>query len=819
MLLVRQCLTTVALGVALWLSLGTLAVTSDHPAVRFAILPPFWLLGLTGLLAIIAVFWRSTPHRWLLIVPAALLVLPWLPLPIGLPPAALSATVFIWLGPVVTLVWATLCIAWLSDIRAAASAPRARAEPQSQTLVAPQTLGPTPAPRSIVARAGLVQHPMHAPLLAGACAFALFVFGAYQLSPWLPDGDEPHYLVIAQSLWHDGDLQIENNHRAGQYREYFARDLKPDYLRRGVNNQIYSIHAPGLPALILPAFAIGGYRAVTIWLALIAAFGTALAWRVCWLVTGNASASWIGWAAVTGAAPFFFDAFTVFPDGVASVIVLTGILALVRASDMTNARASLHGLALAMLPWLHTRYAILAGTLGLLIAWRLSVHASASTRVWRLAAFLAMPVASAIAWFAFFYTIYGTPNPAAPYGSATQGSWQTVPAGVAGLLVDQQFGLIVNAPIALVALGGLLWMLRRRSPHRRLAWEMAIVAVPYALATAAYPMWWGGWSAPARFLVPLALMCSVPVAVVWASARTQTTRAVVGVALGVTVWLTVLLLSIHRGRIVYNERDGFALWADWAGPVADLALGLPSLFRGAWPRALADAAVWAGALGGVWLLLHWIERRGRASWSRTPLFMTAIVPAAFGVAGMIACAGVWQIDGSDGLRALSVVADSRRTGAFRPVAQRGMHYASASSSGVEVFAISGGISLEPDGFWIEPAIDHALLVVTPTAAAPVSASLPAPASALASASTPASEQLRLALRNGPAENRVSMSVAGERWRREVTLAPNAETVVELPAARGGRTLLRIWVARGVRPSDLDPANPDHRLLGLRVELR
>ena len=29
-----------------------------------------------------------------------------------------------------------------------------------------------------------------------------------------PAGDEPHYLVIAQSLWRDGDLKIENNHGA-----------------------------------------------------------------------------------------------------------------------------------------------------------------------------------------------------------------------------------------------------------------------------------------------------------------------------------------------------------------------------------------------------------------------------------------------------------------------------------------------------------------------------------------------------------------------------------------------------------------------------
>lgn len=47
----------------------------------------------------------------------------------------------------------------------------------------------------------------------------------------------------------DGDLKIENNHLRGDYREYFFGPLKPHYLARGVNGEIYSVHAPGLPAV------------------------------------------------------------------------------------------------------------------------------------------------------------------------------------------------------------------------------------------------------------------------------------------------------------------------------------------------------------------------------------------------------------------------------------------------------------------------------------------------------------------------------------------------------------------------------------------
>ena len=41
-------------------------------------------------------------------------------------------------------------------------------------------------------------------------------------SPAFPGGDEPHYLVMAQSLWRDGDLNIFNNHQQGDYYEYLV---------------------------------------------------------------------------------------------------------------------------------------------------------------------------------------------------------------------------------------------------------------------------------------------------------------------------------------------------------------------------------------------------------------------------------------------------------------------------------------------------------------------------------------------------------------------------------------------------------------------
>ena len=66
-----------------------------------------------------------------------------------------------------------------------------------------------------------------------------------------PGGDEPHYLIITQSLLADGDLKIENNHSRRGLPAFFGGHLRPDFMKRGQDGEIYSIHAPGLSALLL----------------------------------------------------------------------------------------------------------------------------------------------------------------------------------------------------------------------------------------------------------------------------------------------------------------------------------------------------------------------------------------------------------------------------------------------------------------------------------------------------------------------------------------------------------------------------------------
>lgn len=615
-----RLLAALTAGIGAWCSFGALAVAQTGG--RIGLLPSIpSLLVAVGVALAVVIGLRWTPQRCLPLLAAVAFVLPWIP-------GTTVPAFLIFTGPVAWLWWALIGFGCL-------------------------VAGPIPAP---VAVTGLLRDPRRAPWAAGALVAVVSSLAAVNFQDWLPGGDEPHYLVITQSLMRDGDLQIENNHKNGDYLAYYPSELPPDYLRRGTNRQIYSIHAPGLSALVIPAFALGGYAGVVVFLILCGAIGAGLAWSLGHRLTGNAGAAWAGWAVVATSTTYVAHNFMIFPDGVSGVCVTAGLLALFVRPDASAWRFAGLSAVTALLPWLHTRNAPVALVVGLAGAWPLL-----RARTWRsLAAWMTPLALSALGWLTFFKVIYGAFDPSAPYGGYTQSGVANLPRGLFGLLFDQQFGLLAYAPalaVGIVGIAIMAWPPRTAAATpdgqhaqvspRLLSAVLVAVIVPYAMLAASYAMWWGGASAPARFLTPIVLPLALPAAVTW---HRCTSRAARGVMLGLIAVSAVVLfavLSQQRGIMAFNSRDGFALLADWASPVADLSQALPAVHRDpidvvAW-RALFWIAVPVAGLGVGWMVAR-PARRSRGA------IALAMIVAAAGVSGA-AADRAWALRDVDGRRA------------------------------------------------------------------------------------------------------------------------------------------------------------------------
>ncbi len=554
------------IGVAAWCAAGTLAVASaDSASARIAAPAPLWVFALAFVAAFAVRPWRQS--TWTA-APALLAVIPWLPVP-------MAPLLLIWTGP---MAWAPVILALALAVGLA---------PIRRVFSLFNLFDPDDAAVAALVLAGA---------LAGGAAWAA--------DPRTPGGDEPHYLVITQSLLYDRDLNIDNQHARREYSSFYGGNINPDLRKRGINGEAYSIHAPGVSVLVAPMFQFFSYTGARVMIILLTAIGAMLIWRIAWRATDSAEAAWFAWAAVVMTPTFAVHSFMVFPDGPGLLAVAAGVLLLVqlaRGDTPGLLPVTLTGIALAALPWLHTRFALLAGGLGLVIALRMAViDAPAKVRASRVAALLAVPLVSAVLWFYFFKVLYGTFDPRAPYPPEAQELRWIVPA-ILGLFFDGQFGAAAYAPAVALVFAG--WMMSPMKASRRLAIELGVIVLVYLAAITTIRMWQAGRPAPpARFLMALLPLFAVPLAIAWTRAS-QATRALYAGLAGCGAVVTAVVLSADRaGLALLNDRTGQPLWLEWLSPAANLSRVWPSFY---WQEARFPWHVLlvVGIAAGLWMLI------------------------------------------------------------------------------------------------------------------------------------------------------------------------------------------------------------------------
>jgi hypothetical protein len=222
--------------------------------------------------------------------------------------------------------------------------------------------------RPVPATVALIGDPRTAPLVAGGVAFVVFL-AVWTRQALPPNGDEPHYLVIAQSLLLDHDVAVQNNYARGDYLPLttagsFVRTLHDRHQRR--TDSCMRRVSPSSRRRS-PSEAIGrsscGLRGVP------PSAPPRLESRI--HPDPESRAAWFGWAVVALTVPVVLHGTLVYPDPMrawSSPQVRSRSSCRAGTSEMrrqtgTNGRALVRlgiaglGAAIGMLPWLHTRLA------------------------------------------------------------------------------------------------------------------------------------------------------------------------------------------------------------------------------------------------------------------------------------------------------------------------------------------------------------------------------------------------------------------------------------------------------------------------------
>ncbi|MAG37209.1 MAG: hypothetical protein CL878_13325 [Dehalococcoidia bacterium] len=412
-------------------------------------------------------------------------------------------------------------------------------------------------------------------------------------------GDEPHYLVIATSLQRDGDLDLLNNYRDKHYLPFYPhhlgdpRDMHEMHAIYGRGGAVYSKHPIGLPLMLLPLFRNGDPFGVNILMMVLTGLLGVQVFLLARDLTGALWPSLAAWAAGLFAAPLFLYADQIYPEVPGALLLVIAVRAVLSRQPRWW-QALLVGGCVALLPWLHLRYgptaALVAGTWLLAGGWR---------RRWQWP-LMGLPAVASLAGLLVFYDwLFGGVPAVGEFGMVSLGN---IAVGAAGLLLDQQYGLLVYAPVYVLALWGLVQLGWLRVPH---AWVPLLVVGTYYAFLASFSYWFGAWSPPARMLVFVAPLLAALIAIPLARWNSPGVWGAFYVLAAAGYWIVYQLLLTPSLR--YNLWDGTSvllahLSEQWG---MELVALFPSYIE---PNRVS--VIWGIAAPVVLIAAGWLLRRG-----------------------------------------------------------------------------------------------------------------------------------------------------------------------------------------------------------------
>ncbi len=349
-------------------------------------------------------------------------------------------------------------------------------------------------------------------LVVAFCVYAMI--SGFHIQRATTTGDEPHYLLITHSLWHDHDTNLYNNYNNRDFESFFWYDLQPSWgdVNPKDETKVYSYrHKGGFPHTLIPGYVLGGRLGATLQMNLIAALLMLQVFLLSYEVFGSLKASFLTWLCVAFTVPMMIYMGQIYPETLAALLTIWGVrqirqLRLEDSFSTTRFWPSVVfiGLTLIALVLLKTRYVPVAGTLVLfllyqIVASRMGGKLNKRMLVNILLVLVCVTIAALLAdtcllggklWDRlndreYMVWILSTHNPV---------------KGFLGLLFDQEYGLLFYTPVYLLALVG-IGLLPRKTLKTTLP-LFGIFTLNY-LVLAVWPLWHAAPTPPGRYLLPV----------------------------------------------------------------------------------------------------------------------------------------------------------------------------------------------------------------------------------------------------------------------------------------------------------------------------
>lgn len=425
-------------------------------------------------------------------------------------------------------------------------------------------------------------------------------------------GDEPHYLLLTDSLVRDHDVAVLNNYMIDTPVKQ-ATDLNLAAFENLSNHTVgqFSLHNVALPFLLAIPYAVAGVGGAKLFLALLAGLWPFLIYAALFEITKSRGWSVIVALTLAVGLPFSAAANQVYPDPLAGMIIFgltwklfPGLQSPAQQS-LSRLRLIPFSLGIGFLPWLHIRFAAPAVLLLLARTYVTARHHTGKRD--RLIQYLVpviVLIVSLVGVGIYDYVAYS--NFLGPYSQGSLGNSFRVSTMIfLGLHWDQAHGMFMQQPLLLLGLAGLAPLIKA---NWRGAILIALLYLSVILPNAMHPVWYGGFSFVGRFWWALVALWIFPLAFAVKALRQQRLLLLLLCSGGVLLQMWFATKWVFQDGFLL--RQGFYFWSSRSFyEVPGLQEYLPS-FKFAYDYLEHPPNYVFVMLGLLLIVSGWLWRRG-----------------------------------------------------------------------------------------------------------------------------------------------------------------------------------------------------------------
>ncbi|MCX7008452.1 MAG: hypothetical protein NTY53_14580 [Kiritimatiellaeota bacterium] len=346
-------------------------------------------------------------------------------------------------------------------------------------------------------------------------------------------GDECHFVVQAESLYHDHDLDIRNNVGNPPDDVMSLLHVSPNS-RQG---HWYSWHTPGLSFLLAPTVPYG-LLGRHLMLGLLSGLGLAAFYSLCRRLARDTATAVVLLVLMSLSALWGVYSCRVLPEILGMALTLCGVLTILNRTERPWASLVLLLVLLAALPFAYARFlpvaVVLGGCYGL---FELLEPRPWRQKLLRLVLLIGGSLAGVLLFFCFQASLFGwhlkQAHSDAAFGFAPIFAWHSLASGR---------GILYSFPLFACALPACFCLLFRRS-HWRYGLTATLVFLVILLTWGSCSWFHGGASLPGRYLAVTIPLLTAALAVVLPAARGAFRWLVFFLGLfSVTMFLTELVV-------------------------------------------------------------------------------------------------------------------------------------------------------------------------------------------------------------------------------------------------------------------------------------